>query len=388
MPILILNVKHTSELVILILTIFGVYFSIKDKRLPIFEKQLKMYSYLVWGFFLSIVFSVLLSTNPAEGIDIIGSNVHFLVAPFVAYSIYKSNFEFEKIILAIKISVLIGFSYAIYQSYYLGLDRAEAGADASTIFAFIMIIFAFFSIIDIWKQSNKARLFSVIIFLLALYSVVLSGTRISWVMFIILIPTILFIWYIQKTITKKTILLIFLFLFTVLAFAVNNAKVNDRIATTINEVKLFDINEDNNTSVGLRLKMWASGIEAFKHQPFIGYGYHNVGVAASQHVYGDFATDFIANSKMLHNDYINSLVGFGILGLFTFLALLFFPLIVFLKRLKQGSDFTKNAMGVIFMVSLLVFSITDSIYSHNVMRSLVVFLLALLLIEGVKSKSS
>ena len=51
MPLLIVNVKHASELVILFLTIFGVYFSIRERKLPFFHDQLKIYSYLVSVFF-------------------------------------------------------------------------------------------------------------------------------------------------------------------------------------------------------------------------------------------------------------------------------------------------------------------------------------------------
>ena len=51
MPLLIVNVKYASELVILFLTIFGVYFSIRERKFPFFHDQLKIYSYLVSVFF-------------------------------------------------------------------------------------------------------------------------------------------------------------------------------------------------------------------------------------------------------------------------------------------------------------------------------------------------
>ena len=68
--------------------------------MPIFHNQLKLYSYLVWAFFLSVV----LSNNPHEGINRIGSNIHFLVAPFVAYGIHKSGITLKQIVSMIKFS--------------------------------------------------------------------------------------------------------------------------------------------------------------------------------------------------------------------------------------------------------------------------------------------
>ena len=375
MPLLIVNVKHASELVILILTIFGVYFSIRERKLPFFHDQLKVYSYLVLAFFLSIVMSVILSENPVQGIGRIGSNIHFLVAPFVAYGIYKSNVDLKHIVLAIKLSVMVGTVFAIY----LGAGRAEVGSDSSTIFGFIMAFFGFLTIIDIWTQSNKEKLFSMFIFFLAMYSVLLSGTRIAFVIAIVLFFSVLFIWSTRGYLTKKRLLLIVIVLTVVTAFCMNNKSFNNRIDTAFNQFKTFSVDTDSRGSVDLRLSMWDGGLKAFKQQPIIGYGYHNTGIAASRHVSGPYAKAFIKRQKMLHNDYVNSLVGFGILGLLALLALLFFPLTLFFKRLKADKDYTKNAIGVLFIIALSVFAITDSIYSHNVMRSFVVFFLGVLL---------
>jgi O-antigen ligase len=387
MPLFVLNVKHMSELIILILTIFGVYFSIHEKVLPFMHDQLKLYSYLVLAFFLSIVMSVILSDNPSQGISRIGSNIHFLIAPFVAYSIYKSNVNFKHMVLAIKLSTIIGIIYAISQHSYLGIDRVEAGADSPTIFGFIMVFFAFVAIIDVWNQTNKEKLLSVLVFLLALYSVVLSGTRISWVIFIALSFGAIFIWSIRGCLTKKRWLLIMVTAVVITVFFMYSQTVNTRIYTAFKEVKTFSKDKDSFHSVDLRLSMWHGGLAAFKQQPIIGYGYQNTGLVASQYVSGSHAKAFIKGQKMLHNDYINSLVGFGIVGLLVLLVLLFLPLSIFLKRLNTtDKDFTKNAISILFIIALLVFAITDSIYSHNVMRSFFVFFLGVLLPMSTKNR--
>lgn len=379
MPLFLLNVKHIPELNILILTMFGVYFSIHEKVLPFMHNQLKLYSYLVLAFFLSIVMSVILSDNPSQGISRIGSNVHFLVAPFVAYSIYKSNVNFKHMLLAIKLSTIIGIIYAIVQSSYLGISRAEGGVDSATIFGFIMVFFAFVVIIDVWSQTNKEKLLSVLVFLLALYVVVLSGTRISWVIFIALSFSVIFIWSIQGYLTKKRWLLIMAMAVVITVFFMHNQQVNSRIDEAFKEVTTFSKNKNPSGSINYRLSMWQGGLAAFKQQPMIGYGYQNTGLVASQYVSGRHAKEFIKGMKILHNDYINSLVGFGIVGLLVLLVLLFLPLFIFLKRLNTADkDFTKNAIGILFIIALSVFAMADSIYGLNVMRSFFVFFLGVL----------
>ena len=376
MPLLIVNVKHASELVILFLTIFGVYFSIRERKLPFFHDQLKIYSYLVLAFFFSIVISVILSNNPIQGIHRIGSNIHFLVAPFVAYGIYKSNVDLKHIVFAIKLSIIVATVYAIYVH---SAGRLEVNADAPTIYGFIMVLFGFMIIIDVWTQSKKEKLFSIFIFFLAMYSVVLSGTRIAWVMFVVLFFSAMLIWSIRGHLTKKSLLLILIALAVVTAFSMNNKSFIDRIDVAFQEIKDYSVDSDSKGSVDLRLSMWSGGLTAFKQQPIIGYGYHNTGLEASRHVSGPYAKGFIKGQKMLHNDYVNSLVGFGILGLLALMALLFLPLTLFFKQLKADKECARSAIGVLFIIALSVFAITDSIYSHSVMRSFFVFFLGVLL---------
>jgi O-antigen ligase len=376
MPLLIVNVKHASELVILFLTIFGVYFSIRERKLPFFHDQLKVYSYLVLAFFFSIVISVILSNNPIQGIHRIGSNIHFLVAPFVAYGIYKSNVDLKHIVFAIKLSIIVATVYAIYVH---SAGRLEVNADAPTIYGFIMVLFGFMIIIDVWTQSKKEKLFSIFIFILAMYSVVLSGTRIAWVIFVVLFFSAMLIWSIRGHLTKKSLLLILIALAVVTAFSMNNKSFSHRIDVAFQEIKNYSVDSDSNGSVDLRLSMWSGGLTAFKQQPIIGYGYHNTGLAASRHVSGPYAKGFIKGQKMLHNDYVNSLVGFGILGLLALMALLFLPLTLFFKQLKADKECARSAIGVLFIIALSVFAITDSIYSHSVMRSFFVFFLGVLL---------
>jgi len=384
MPLVIVNVKHASELVILFLTIFGVYFSIRERKLPFFHDQLKVYSYLVWAFFFSIVISVILSNNPIQGIHRIGSNIHFLVAPFVAYSIYKSNVELRHLVFVSKLSIIFATVYAIY--LHAG-GRLEVYADAPTIYGFIMTFFGFMSIIDVWTQSNKEKLFSIFIFFLAAYSVLLSGTRIAWVIFVVLFFSAILIWSIRGHLSRKGLLLILIALTGVSTLFMSNKTFIDRIDVAFQEIKDYSVDSDSNGSVDLRLSMWHGGLIAFKQQPIIGYGYHNTGLEASRHVSSPYSKEFIKYQKMLHNDYINSLVGFGILGLLALMAMLLLPLTLFFKQLKTDKECARSAIGVLFIIALLVFAITDSIYSHSVMRSFFVFFLGFLLLTGRKKVS-
>mgnify|MGYP000262293915 FL=1 len=234
--------------------------------------------------------------------------------------------------------------------------------------------------------------FSIFVFSLAIYSVILSGTRIAWVIFIVLFFSTMFIWSIRGQLKKQGLILIVLALAVVIAISINNKQFNIKIENAITEIKISSADMDSRYvssigSVGIRLLMWRGGFEAFKQQPIIGYGYQNTGLEASRYISGRHAKTYIKGSKMLHNDYINSLVGFGILGLLILLLLIFLPLVIFFKRLKADKDCVTSAIGVLFIIALSVFAITDSIYSHSVMRSFFVFFLGFLLLKDRKKIS-
>jgi O-antigen ligase len=279
-------------------------------------------------------------------------------------------------VFAIKLSIIVATVYAIY--FHSG-GRLEVNADSPTLYGFIMVFYVFAIIIDVWTQGKKEKLFSIFIFILAMYSVVLSGTRIAWVIFVVLFFSAMLIWSIRGHLTKKSLLLILIALAVVTAFSMNNKSFIDRIDVAFQEIQISSVDKDSSGSVGLRLLMWSGGLTAFKQQPIIGYGYQNTGLEASRHVTGSYAKEFIKYQKMLHNDYVNSLVGFGILGLLALMALLFLPLTLFFKRLKADKECARSAIGVLFIIALSVFAITDSIYSHSVMRSFFIFFLGVLL---------
>jgi O-antigen ligase len=220
-----------------------------------------------------------------------------------------------------------------------------------------------------------------------MYSVVLSGTRIAWLIFVLLFFSAMLIWSIRGHLTKKGLLLILIALAVVTALSMNNKSIIDRIDVAFQEIKDYSVDSDSKGSVELRLSMWSGGLKAFKQKPIIGYGYHNTGLEASRHVSGPYAKAFIRGQKMLHNDYVNSLVGFGIMGLLALMALLFFPLTLFFKQLKADKECARSAIGVLFIIALSVFAITDSIYSHSVMRSFFVFFLGVLLLTDRKKVS-
>ena len=102
------------------------------------------------------------------------------------------------------------------------------------------------TISDIWTQSNKEKLFSIFIFILAMYSVVLSGTRIALVICIVLFFSVMFIWSIRGTLTKKRLIVNCNSVsFNNELLSVNNKTFSNRIDVAFNEIKTYSMDTDS-----------------------------------------------------------------------------------------------------------------------------------------------
>lgn len=364
-----------------ILCLNGIYLLLKIQDFSNINSDLKLYSLLMLGFYTSIGVSIVGSSNLLRGFHELGSNIHFLLAPFVAYAIYHQDL-WSRLRTVIKFSIFIGFMLAIYQYYFLDIVRAKGGATTPIFFGTILVLFAYILIIDIFKQDYKEKILSIILFCCAIFAMTLSQSRVALLEFLVLSIVTLFIWGITKQLNLKRILTSVggILLITTLTLTSNIAQ--KRISDAIDQINSFSQTRESTKPVNMRLAMWESGFEAFKKNPFLGYGIQNTNLVAGKYVKDINSLKELTRHQSLHNDYINTLVGMGLLGFSAFLALLFIPLIVFFKRLKCRENFAKNATGILLITSSLAIATTDSIYTNSVMRTFFVFMLAVTFIRS------
>ena len=393
-PILIVGIEYTSELAILILSGVGAYQAFKNPFQHNPENSLKLYSAITLGFFFIGASSVIGSENTSEGLHEIGSSVHFLLAPLVAYAL-SQKVLWPLLLKAFKISCIIACIIALFQSFAFGIVRAQGGATASTLFGIILAMFSYFSLVNIFNEPKQERILSVIAFICAVIAIILSQTRVAIIIMIALPFIMITLWAAAGHINRKTLALCAGGVFFTIAILASSNTIQDRFSLAKEEFNSFFLTESIDksdtsieTAVGLRLAMWESGYLAFKEKPLRGHGLQNTNTAAAKHVYNPVTKAEVARFEQLHNDYINSLVGMGALGFTGFLGLTLVPLVVFIRRLKVGGDFGKNAIGIIFIIGCLISALTDSIYTSSTMRAFYIFMLAVTLVNtssGVKA---
>jgi O-antigen ligase len=122
---------------------------------------------------------------------------------------------------------------------------------------------------------------------------------------------------------------------------------------------MFSSDEKADTSVGGRLALWDVAIRVWERNPVLGTGPGD---------YNDDLVDYQSKGlypgvfvhSSVHNIYLQALVSTGIVGLLVFiLALIVFPMI-FLQRAKPGGGQLERLSGLVLIVSVLIFGLTES----------------------------
>lgn len=393
---LMLSVPHSAELAFAALSLTGVVIMLKDKFSKFAIADFKIYTLLVWWFFLVIGFTIINTENVDMGIQKLGTNIHYFFAPFAAVLFYKVNLK-NVIPNAIKLGVIIASIFAAYQHHVLDIDRIY-GASHPVIFGGLLAIMIFVAISNFPKEAVAEKILSILSFAFGVYAVFLSGTRGAWLLILLLPFLLLLTWAKQQLITKKTLLII-LVAAGVLFFSFSfNDKVVKRINMAINEFSV-SVTKDSTSSVGTRLTMWRHGFEVFKQKPYLGHGLQNTTNVVAERIRNEnnelqgLRLERVVNHfkrfDHLHNEYINTAVAKGILGLTTLLILLLLPLTMFWKRVTAGDSSKAHfaTIGIITIVGYIIIGMTNIMSTQPLLNMFFLIILAVSFIGSSVNKS-
>lgn len=183
----------------------------------------------------------------------------------------------------------------------------------------------------------KALAFTVFVFGVLLS--VLSQTRSGWVAFIIAIALLMWaFWGIKRKLFFAMLAGVVVFLIA-MYLTWDLLPIEARVLQAVNDIEQY-LEGNSNSSVGARLDMWKIALHAFTEYPLFGWGvtpfketflhYLNQGVGSYSLSAG---SDGFAQP---HNDYMFILYHFGLVGFALTLTLLFYPIYVLTKAMRQA----------------------------------------------------
>ncbi len=254
--------------------------------------------------------------------------------------------------------VLIGFAigaivigiYAWYQYVELGLARAH-GITNAVYYGDIVILFFIFCVYGVLIAKNIwFRLFLFIAAIFGLYAALVSGTRGGWVT----IPSILIllltynVWKIS--LLKRLTASVLFFLFLVSVYQSPNMGVQGRVNQTIESVSEY-FSKGKMSSIGYRLEMWKTSWLVAKNDNFLGNGPDDYRTSAQKIVDTNRVHKSVTHFAGPHNQYFESMVNEGVLGLMSLLAIFFIPIRIILKNLR---DPKRQHVSAMFVLTILV----------------------------------
>ena len=121
------------------------------------------------------------------------------------------------------------------------------------------------------------------------------------------------------------------------------------------------------------------GLETSMDSPVLGHGLHKANQAVALRVQSSNYQKRIAGYTHLHNEFVNTLVGKGLLGLASLLLLLFGPIALLGKCLKAGTSYTCASMGILVCSGYALFGLTNLAFGHGIMNTFYVFFLSITL---------
>jgi O-antigen ligase len=366
----------------------GKYHSLKNKRLFT----------LFVAFYLLHVFSLIYTENMSEGLKNLGQKIMMLAFPLIigSSSGQLTKKEFNNILITFVGSTLVvslvclGYGFFKFltentTAYLLHEGLISLLGAMQSVYLAIYVCFSTSVLIYFLlthPYSKKAQIGLILLVVYFFSFTILTGARTATLALIV----ILFGggYYYSRKIKQRFAFLIFIVLLIAIGagMSMRIPALRERI-TAIAESKLyFDPKENNANGLTLRLVKWQCSLEAIRSNPIFGVGIGD----AQDHLQECYERKnfwgrlYRFNS---HNEYLQSALGLGLVGLLLLLCCMACPLWMAFKAGRY--------LYVMFLVLISLAFLTESMLERKqgiIFYSFINSFLALQLYENKKERSS
>ncbi|KPQ01937.1 MAG: O-antigen ligase family protein [Marinobacter sp. HL-58] len=299
-------------------------------------------------------------------------STRYIAAVLILLFVLKYPLSARGFLSLAAIGSLAAGAYAFYQAQFIGASRVSA-FDNPIHYGNGAMALALLSLTGVgWAAKQKYHYCWIGLFLAGVvgggYASLVSGTRSGWIAvpFIAVIAVYVF-W--QPIFRKKLISFVLLSLVVVGFSALLQVDmVEKRAQVAVDEFVDYYEEGRNGTSVGLRLDMWKAGMTAFIRNPLIGSGPGGTDAVIAELVADQRIHPAVENFRHLHNQYVDVMARYGLIGLTCYLMLLVVPFILFLQRARSESASVQAlALGGSFFVALhAIVNLTQSMLERNI----------------------
>jgi len=249
--------------------------------------------------------------------------------------------------LASAMALIVSGMVAIYQVEILSLGRA-GGTENPLNFGMFCVLFS--AIVTYIMPSNRnvnryIRLLYSISILLGIAAIVYSGSRGPFLTYLIVIPLALLLSFSKSIFTDKKWIYASFLISIILLGAVFTAQKTGLVDKTINELAYYEQTGHMNSS-GARIEMWKFSIDAFLQKPIYGVGldYRPMQMQDGKYLAYSNAITRYAHS---HNEILEALSKYGLIGFLSIITIWFIPLITNLINFNRVQLVQRNLMWLV-----------------------------------------
>jgi O-antigen ligase len=276
-------------------------------------------------------------------------SIYFLVFPQSILS--KINLKHLTVLGAITASI-----FTFFQIYIFEHTRGDWDINVVHYATFIasITIFALYFLLQSKTIKQGATWFIVLLF--SIIPLFYTQSRGLWLALLIAATVLI----VKTLITDKKNILFLAPIAVIMALSLylSSEKINERITQTRNEIHQI-ANGNFTASIGAHLQMWKAGMYLFEESPILGVGNKDKEHKEDLYQKGEIPLDVVKYNHF-HNQYIDELVKYGIVGLALLLSIILLPIYYFS---------TKNSPhkwpGFLIILIYLIGSLTDVTFKHG-----------------------
>lgn len=351
-----------------------------------FDRTLREIAYVFAGFYV-VLFAIELSHGGPfhyplpRGANYLTEYFPLLAFPFFVVGLRESQVDLRGFDYAGIATAVFTAGLVLYQLLVEGDPRPRGWSLNPVPFAFIMQVWTLYLLCRALR-TDRVDLVNVTGALVSLVPLILSGSKVGWVLALIGNGVTLVVWgratgkWRQAGAIAGAIAVLAALLWQI-------ADIRQRFVDLAADAgSLVSSGSTSGASVGLRFVTTVSGSLAFLSQPLFGYGMAATKSAGLEHRPADFSS--FTMLPHLHDEYVTHMVAFGIAGLLFTIALV----AAFVIGSWRRSDLTMRHFGVTAGLLLALYMGVEVVFTQPEIYGLVFFIFGIVLSLPEKRETS
>jgi O-antigen ligase len=321
------------------------------------------------GYFGSTLISAVFFDNRLAGLMDVGTNLQFLfLIPLVGAVIQARGVDVWSLFLnGLRAGTIIAGMIAACQVFVWHMPRATAGMVNAILAGDIAILAAAMALVGFHRLSARMKAFALAASAAGVATAMMTQTRGA----LLALPLFLIVsgFNVWPDMRRRPLVSAGVGLAFILSLGAFGAfvKIPERVDRFLTSVETREAALTRDASTAHRIILWTYGLEAFADQPVLGYGQqHTVAEVTRRAVAARMP---VPRHTHLHNEFLNTAVSRGIVGLVALLLLLAAPVITAILSVRDGRYGERVAFAVLLSGGYATFGLTNLILGHDQMAT-------------------